>query len=308
MNRKTLFALCLITTLFVTIGRADSPDPGGTDVFEKEIVVGGPDGPAGPEPPPGPGSFIFISSEFGGEQSNVKGAPYSAEAVTERTQVLEDGNRIITKNSAQVYRDSEGRTRREQQFGPIGPFAPASEPHLTIIINDPVKGEHYMLDPDSQTARKMPLKMRGPHPSWHGAEAGDEQRDVLIGPGPGPHMMEHNVFKYAAKPADTKTEPLGKQTMEGVEVDGTRITTTIPEGQIGNERPIEIVTEKWYSPDLQTNIMTRHSDPRFGTTTYQLKNINRTEPDKSLFQVPSGYKIEEGPAGDRVIIRKKIQN
>ena len=57
---------------------------------------------------------------------------------------------------------------------------------------------------------------------------------------------------------------------------------------------IEIVSERWYSPELQLVVMTRHSDPRFGETTYKLTNINRTEPAKSLFEVPSDYTIKEG--------------
>ncbi len=82
--------------------------------------------------------------------------------------------------------------------------------------------------------------------------------------------------------------------IEGVEAEGTRTTMTIPAGEIGNERPIEIVSERWYSPELQLVVMTRHSDPRSGETTYKLTNINRTEPAKSLFEVPAGYTIKEG--------------
>lgn len=219
------------------------------------------------------------------------------------TQVLEDGNRIVQKNSAQVYRDSEGRTRRELQFGAIGPFAPSAQPHHSIFIHDPVKGERFMLDPDEQVARKMPQFFNKHVQPLEGV---DVQDDVM--PAPGPRVEMHQVFKYFSKPAEGKTESLGKQMIEGVEAEGTRTTTTIPEGQIGNERAIEIVTEKWYSPELQTNVMTRHSDPRFGTTVYQLHNIDRTEPDKSLFQVPAGYKVEEMPPGDRVFIKKKVQH
>ena len=90
-----------------------------------------------------------------------------------------------------------------------------------------------------------------------------------------------------------KTETLGKQNINGVEAEGTRTTVTIAPGEIGNERAIEIVSERWFSPELQMIVMTRHSDPRFGENTYQLIDINRTEPARELFQVPPGYKIEE---------------
>ena len=92
-----------------------------------------------------------------------------------------------------------------------------------------------------------------------------------------------------------KTESLGKQIVEGVAAEGTRNTTTIPAGEIGNERPLEIVFERWYSPELQTVVMTRHSDPRFGETVYRLTNINRDEPARSLFEVPADYTVKEAP-------------
>ena len=92
-------------------------------------------------------------------------------------------------------------------------------------------------------------------------------------------------------PKNTKKESLGKQTIEGVEAEGTRITTTIPAGEIGNELPIEIVSESWFSSELHTVVLTRHSDPRFGESTYRLTNINRSEPARSLFEVPSDYTV-----------------
>ncbi len=96
---------------------------------------------------------------------------------------------------------------------------------------------------------------------------------------------------------ESHTEELGEQNIEGVNAKGTRTTTTIPAGAIGNERPIETVYEKWYSPELQVVVFSKHSDPRFGEQTYKLTNINRSEPDPSLFQVPSGYKVVSGGQG-----------
>jgi hypothetical protein len=85
--------------------------------------------------------------------------------------------------------------------------------------------------------------------------------------------------------------------VEGVEAEGTRTTVTIPAGAMGNERPLLIVSERWYSAELQTVVMTKHSDPRFGDTTYRLTNISRSEPDHSLFELPADYKVTEGRAG-----------
>jgi hypothetical protein len=92
---------------------------------------------------------------------------------------------------------------------------------------------------------------------------------------------------------ERKEESLGTQTMEGVEVEGTRYTTTIPAGEIGNELPINIVTEKWYSQELRQVIFLKTTDPRFGETVYRLTNISRNNPDRSLFDIPSDYTIKE---------------
>jgi hypothetical protein len=80
--------------------------------------------------------------------------------------------------------------------------------------------------------------------------------------------------------------------VEGVEAEGSRTTITIAAGQIGNDLPINIVSEQWYSPELQLLLMTRHSDPRTGETTYRLTNVNRAEPDRSLFEVPGDYTVQ----------------
>ena len=110
-----------------------------------------------------------------------------------------------------------------------------------------------------------------------------------------------------ANPKDAKTEELGTRTIEGVEAQGTRTTVTIPAGEIGNERPIEIVSERWYSNELQTVVMSRHADPRFGETTYRLANVSRAEPDKALFEVPSDYTVEEIPGDLKVKVQRELE-
>ena len=124
-------------------------------------------GPDDPRTPPPGDNFIFVASEMNSDGKVVKGAPYSAQAVTETTQTLSDGNRIINKSTATIYRDSEGRTRREQTLRVMGPFATAGEPPQTIFINDPVAGVNYALDTRSKVAHKMPpmrfeFKLRSP--------------------------------------------------------------------------------------------------------------------------------------------------
>jgi hypothetical protein len=265
----------------------------------------------------GDNTFVFVSSEMIADGKVVRGAPYSAEAVTETTQVLGDGNRIVRKNTAQVYRDSEGRTRRDQIIGVIGPFAAAGDPPVTVFIHDPVGGTSYVLDPRSKTARKVNVHLTferqpraegaaPPPPSAKGEGEGKplqmkRQRSggayVFNAPVPPPgdlgHMPPPAVWVFSGDGSEPKVEQLEKQTIEGVSAEGTRMTHTIPAGAIGNEQPINIVDERWYSPELQTTVMTRHSDPRSGETVYRLTNINRTEPARTLFEVPSDYTLKE---------------
>ena len=255
----------------------------------------------------------YIAEEFGGGM--VKGAPYSAESVSETTQTLADGNRIARKNTASIYRDSQGRTRREQTVGSIGHLAvEGGEPLRIITISDPVAGVRYTLDARTQTATKMQL---GPPvalthqavPQWAPRDAGEDVFEVALPPPPPgavKHVVGTTIIRHGTE-GQGATEQLGKQVMEGVEVEGTRETTTIPAGQIGNERPLDMVFERWYSPRLQTVVMSRRTDPRMGDTLYRLSNINLSEPAASLFQVPSGYTVKEGPQRDNMMFIRKEQ-
>lgn len=279
----------------------------------------------------GDNTFVFVSSEMSFDRKVVKGAPYSAQAVTEMIQTLSDGNRIVRKNTASVYRDGEGRTRHEQTLTAIGPWATAGDPPQTIFINDPVAGINYVLDPRSRTARKitvsvLPLSGKpgeitaiappkvAPAPSPASARAATELRvaeDVFVTPAmpPAPGgVSSYSYYHRSASPPNAKTESLGKQTIEGVVAEGTRTTITIPAGEIGNELPINIVSERWYSPELQTVVMTKNSDPRMGETVFRLTNINRSEPSRSLFEVPADYTIKEGAQSFIRTLRNKRPN
>jgi len=120
----------------------------------------------------------------------VKNAPYSAEAITETTQRLADGNRISQKSTATMYRDSEGRTRREETLGAIGPWASNSEPVRTVFINDPVSKTNLVLDSRTKTARKMPSPEIRPLPANGPGAAADARKknvffETAIAPPPG---------------------------------------------------------------------------------------------------------------------------
>jgi hypothetical protein len=303
-------------------------------------------------PPPNVGyaapQVQFIHNEFGFDGKVVKGAPYSADAVTETIQTLGDGNRIVQSSSSKIYRDSAGRTRREHAFKAIGPWAVSGETPVMISINDPASDPssvlHYNLNSNTKTAHKMTMPSRvGPDEAMrdraelkakmkdklkmraaNGAEAGvsvgvvnevaiKEGANVAYAPadrsgfaiatatsaaigGFSPGVPVGGVFSWSGD-GEVNQEQLGTQAIEGVAAEGTRVTYTIPAGKIGNDRPIVTVNERWYSPELQTIVLTKNSDPRMGETTYRLTNIDRGEPDPSLFQVPGDYTVEEGGFG-----------
>ena len=339
-------------------------------------------------------NFSFAASEMSFDFKVVKGAPYSADAVTETTQTLSDGNRIVRRTASSLFRDSEGRTRREQSIGAIGPWTSADHSTQRIFITDPVSTTNWVLDPRAQTAHQAMLPPPPPPPKPQLSEehsvalkikkvasaaggiqgsaitkvnpeypavakaAGvqgavqvtvviDEMGNVISSQPLNGHPLLReaairaaNEWKFkptqvggqptkvegtltfnftlakpappeAAPPAEPaiafatptwnsslfggktefKQEDLGKQMMEGVEVQGTRIINSIPAGAIGNERQIDIVSERWYSNELQVVVMSRNSDPRTGETTYRMTNIVRSEPPAHLFKVPADYTI-----------------
>jgi hypothetical protein len=228
----------------------------------------------------------FVTAEISVDGKALKGAPYSAETVNETVQTLSDGNRIVHKSTGAIYRDSEGRIRREQTIDAIGPWSTSSEPMKTIIINDNVAGATYFLDSRSKEARKVPSFQ--PVADKMAAEA-----HALAGAGAGAGTMIKMRSGGAPPPqrADVKEESLGKRNIEGLICDGTRVTSTIPAGVTGNEKPIETVSERWYSPELQVVVLSKHKDPRMGESTYRLERVSRNEPARSLFDVPADFTV-----------------
>jgi hypothetical protein len=254
----------------------------------------------------------------------VKGAPYSGVEVNENTQTLADGTRIHNETQTQVYRDSEGRLRRETPN--------------EITIWDPVANASWILNPKNQTARKLPMgnfsysATRTPNGevatyvvrSSNGTEGTrailhDEIR--LVEPQKAAEVkhaearmkaeIETHVrangtagVMVAGPPVEIRraltaqrmkvnTESLGKRMIEGVNAEGTKHVSTTEAGAIGNDRPIQSVTERWFSPELQTVMLTRSTDPRSGEEVFRLINVSRSEPAAYLFQVPAGYQVLE---------------
>ena len=254
----------------------------------------------------GPAAAIAWGSLEKGPTAPVKGAPYSATINNESVQTLADGNRIIQTNTGTVSRDSQGRTRQDAALPAIGNLSAASAPHL-VFIQDPVAGTSYTLNLTDKTAWKNPMPPGGT--GVPGAAVNTFFIQTASGPPPlpppPPPMIALTKNLATDEPPETNTESLGSQTMEGVLVNGVRTTRTIPAGQVGNDRPISIVTEVWTSADLRTIISSKRNDPRMGEQTFRLTNIVRAEPDPSLFTVPAEYKIIDG--GPKTIIYRRNQ-
>jgi TonB family protein len=311
----------------------------------------------------GGSAFQFFSQEMSFDNNLTAGEPFSADVVSETTQTLADGTRIIQSFAGRIYRDSQGRTRTERAFRMGG----TSESIQTIAIYDPVGGASYNLDPETRIAQKteVPVRVAPPRPPAGSevmpglairrfsppyppiakaarasgtvlvqiliSETGEVVNAAIISGHQllrgvalqaahqwkfSPTMLSGRPIKIggllrfnfkliagdisAAQDARSATrdmvdaERLNNQLIEGIECNGERKITTIPVGAIGNDRPFETVSETWYSPVLGMMILSKRSDPRFGESTYRVTNINRSEPEASLFQVPADFTIKEG--------------
>jgi hypothetical protein len=218
----------------------------------------------------------------------VTGRPLTASEEHHTLQVLGDGTRIESKSTDKFYRDDQGRTRTEREDG-------------TVLIDDPVSGASAEMNGNKTLMRRNYDKQ------ILDSKMATEARTVTL-----PAVKTGYAYTFttddavitsdeavradklkAEKLAKAKVseasnqEDLGFQMVNGTSAQGTRTTTSIPLGQIGNDRPISVVSERWYSPDLQMLIRSSNKDPRFGETTYELTNILQGPPDPSLFQIPS---------------------
>jgi hypothetical protein len=244
----------------------------------------------------GPSSAVAWGAFDKAPGTPVQGAPYSATITNESIQTLADGNRIVQTSTGTTARDSQGRTRQDTVLPAIGNLSAADAPHL-IFIQDPVAQTSYTLNLTDKTAHKMPVFSAAGAGSPGGPNVAFMKMGTSVStaaPLPLPEVGVQKVW-VANEQLQANKEDLGSQTMEGVLVNGVRTTHTIAAGQIGNDKPIRVVTEVWTSPDLKTIIYSKRSDPRMGEQTFQLTNLVRAEPDPSLFTVPADFKIVDGP-------------
>lgn len=203
----------------------------------------------------------FIAAELRFGDKLIKDKPFSAEMQIEDTRRLFDGTTVTKKIVGATYRDTAGRTRREQpiDIGGIGVFGSDNKPQMLVFINDFANRTQIFLDVNQKIARRTPLG----------------NGDI---PDPKPRV-------------GAQVEDLGTREIEGVQATGTRETFELPAGQLGNTKPMQVVTEVWFSQELQAIVMSRHLDPIAGEHLFKLVNIKRTEPAATYFEVPAEYKV-----------------
>ncbi len=258
---------------------------GGALVLNAAAVQAQRHGPDGPPPFGAPMELMGFEGMHGG--TVVKGSPFSATATSETTSTLQDGSVLHRTSQVSMYRDSQGRSRHEATFTGFGLQAASGTPKKMVMISDPVAGVRFVLDNEQKVAHQSALHTHsgtgaaaGPAPAFEG------------------RMQERMQQEEAA--GLLKRESLGTQTINGVVAEGTRTTHIIPAGQIGNEKALQVVSERWYSADLQIVLKSTRTDPRFGTTTYTVTSLQRTEPAATLFTVPAEYTLQTGRRGPGV--------
>ena len=268
-----------------------------------------------------PTSAAFIANEFGHPREIVKNAPYTAEAVTESIQVLQDGNRIVRKSTTLLARDTAGRTRQERKDGH----------RAGVYIYDPMDGRTVVLNERSRVAIPIPRAPTPPEPPVPpappsgttppsppsaGASVGSEPGRVVVrrsrnAEGGTDQNVQVEVVRIGRGDADNampppvplppltlpilprgkgETKSLGTREFEGIKAEGTMTSHTIPAGQVGNEKPIVITSERWFSPELFIVVYAKTSDPRAGETIYRVTNVKRGEPAADLFKIPADYR------------------
>lgn len=263
----------------------------------------------------GAGQGQNVSTSGGGNQSPedpslsfqdgtavVPGKPYKGQAVTTMTQNLSDGSTIQQTIHAQIARDKAGRTVRIQELGKFGSLtaAPAGangtegpRPILTTIF-DPVAKLHIDFTSDTKVAHEFAVQALTPgsNISTQGGFGLSTNMPVMMR---GRRAVPMMTTPTIPSQSDPTAEQLGSRTIAGVNVIGMRTKTVIPAGLIGNSSDITIVRETWFSPDLRMVMESKQTDPRFGETTYSVTDLDQSDPDPSLFEVPPGYTVQTIP-------------
>lgn len=208
----------------------------------------------------------------------ITGAPYSAVRTTTHVQALANGSTVTHTSQVQEARDSSGRTYVASLPGAT---QGSGETHLFVRVFDPVNRESISWSLNSKQATVMHLPEAS---QMHGAR----------GPQGGEAAGAGRFHRNGEAPT---VEQLGSKTINGVVSEGTRTTRVIPAGAQGNSEALTITHETWVSQDLKIEVERVDTDPRFGTTTMEVTNLSRAEPNAALFQAPAGYTVKETTMG-----------
>jgi hypothetical protein len=257
------------------------------------------------------GNAVSLPAEINFDKLTVKSAPFSADLITDIVQLLPNGNKVTRQTVINLHRDKEGRTRIEHTKVPPTSMVDNLAMYKIIVISDPVSKQTFNLQPSSRTAYKTPridltprrraaarsatsgTNTNSKNATGQGSVGGANTSQEKPVNTPPPQNSPAN--DTGAQKSENRKESLGVEVIEGIEAEGTRTVQTIPAGVAGNKGPIEIIDEKWFSPALKMFILIKHSETGKGETTHRLTNIFRSEPDSSLFRVPSDYTIREQP-------------
>jgi hypothetical protein len=231
----------------------------------------------------GGGMVSFSSGSVAMSLNGIANKPYSATVKTTAVQKLADGTTITRVSTTKEARDSEGRTMHQNSLNvPNG--APAM---VSTSVFDPVS--HTMTHWMSQSKQATVLHMAEPKSL---ATNVPTQKNV-----PADGQSQSATVARSARIRDRQREALGGKTIAGVYAEGTRTTMTTPEGAEGNDRPMKTVAETWRSPELDIIVLSVNDDPRTGTRTSEVTELDRSEPDPSVFQVPEGYTVKDENPG-----------
>jgi hypothetical protein len=221
-------------------------------------------------------------SVTGGMERAVTGVPFTAESVTEYFQTASDGSHVKQSTTSRVARDSSGRTRYSQTLLPLLPGGPK----VITIIRDPVAEIRYYLDDQDKTVRSERIPAaKGKQPQI----PAPQEAAVQVARQSVKRVLAAHMGDDAAWNTQTNVESGRTHNLEGSIVVGAKVTAVITAGQIGNEKSLTVSSEAWYSSDLGIIMLSKVHDPLLGDTLFQVKNVQRGEPNASEFAVPPGY-------------------
>lgn len=235
-------------------------------------------GAQGPAPPPdfgGPGGMFAFGGLMGGFGGKVvTGKPILATITITHTETL-PGNTISNTSTGTLARGPDGSTYRDMKLASLGPWAASGGEREFTYIRNLTQGTQYFVSVTKGTYHSSAIEPRGPRENA------------------GKHPPDGSTETVTDNPNAIYTDPV---TNTVYTVDDQKVTRTIPAGAIGNQMPIVITSERWYSSTLELLLKEARSDPRFGSTTYQLSNIGQS-PSSSLFVPDASFTQVQGKAG-----------